>query len=467
MSMAPLESLKHVETGKLSKSGLLPRAISPGMQAVVRHSLFWLVVGNAIGVLIATLLLVPGLNPWLGEWTYGRWIMVHMNLLLYGWCSLPMVGFLFYVYGVDCGAAAQWARPVVWAWSVALGIGSFSWLSGHSSGKLFLDWSGIARIYFPLAMTALWVLLAVAMIRFWNVSVGKKREANKWGARAGRIAGLVLLAAVPPLIFIASSPGIYPAFNPDTGGPTGASQLESSLVVVAILLALPFGLTRRKQGGRWALSASWVVLLAEAALCVALGRTDISHHRPAQFLSLGSLLVWLPLTPVYYAAFEWHPATRRWRNAFFCWWGLLVVSGWVLFLPGVLDRFKFTDGLVGHSLTAEAGFVTALLIFVMIQLLGEDGWIFNGSRAFYAWNYGVLAYVALMTIAGWIEGANPAFTIVPGLAREAIYLLRLFTGVAMLTASVDWLRDARRLGREAQSRPGSLITPERALEKTA
>jgi len=456
MSLAPLESPKRADTG------MSPRSISPGMRAVVRHSLFWLVVGNSIGVLIATLLLVPGLNPWLGEWTYGRWIMVHMNLLLYGWCGLPMVGFLFCVYGVDRGAAAGWARPVVWAWSVALGLGSFSWLSGHSSGKLLLDWSGIARIYFPLAMTALWVLLAVAMIRSW-----KMRELHGWGARAGRVAGLVLLAAVPPLIFIASSPGMYPAFNPDTGGPTGASQLESSLVVVAILLALPYGLTRQKQPRRWMVIASWAVLLAEFALCAALGRTDVSHHRPAQFLSLGSLLVWLPLTPVYYAAFEWHAATRRWRNAFLCWWGLLVVSGWVLFLPGVLDRFKFTDGLVGHSLTAEAGFVTALLIFTMIQLLGDDGWIFNGSRAFYAWNFGVLAYAALMTIAGWIEGADPTFTIVPGLARESIYLLRLFTGVAMLTASVHWLRDARHLGREAQSRPAFLITSAPVLEKTA
>jgi cytochrome c oxidase cbb3-type subunit 1 len=467
MNPVSLESPKFADSGLRAEPGILSRAISPGMQAVVRHSLFWLAVGNVIGVLIATLLLVPGLNPWLGEWTYGRWIMVHMNVLLYGWCSLPMVGFLFSVYGVDRGEAASWARPVVWAWSVALCIGSFSWLSGHSSGKLFLDWSGIARIYFPLAMTALWVLLAVAMIRSWNVSIGKTRESNRWAARAARIAGLILLAAVPPLIFIASNPGIYPAFNPDTGGPTGASQLESSLVVVAILLALPYGLTQRKEGRRWAVVASWVVLLAESALCATLGRTDISHHRPAQFLSLGSLLVWLPLTPLYYAAFRWRPATRRWLNAFLCWWGLLVVSGWVLFLPGVLDRFKFTDGLVGHSLTAEAGFVTALLIFVLVQLLGEDGWIFNGSRAFYAWNYGVLVYVALMTIAGWIEGANPAFTIVPGLARETIYLLRLFTGVAMLAASVEWLRDARHLGREPQPRPGFLINSARALEKTA
>ena len=54
------------------------------------HSLLWLVIANSVGVLIAILLLFPGLNKFLGEWTYGRWVMVHMNLELYGWTALPL-----------------------------------------------------------------------------------------------------------------------------------------------------------------------------------------------------------------------------------------------------------------------------------------------------------------------------------------------------------------------------------------
>jgi len=42
-------------------------------------------------------------------------------------------------------------------------------------------------------------------------------------------------------------------------------------------------------------------------------------------------------------------------------------------------------------------------------------------------------------IAGWIEGEDPAFTIVPGLARNIIYIIRLLTGVSMLAGSVEWL----------------------------
>ena len=121
-----------------------------------------------------------------------------------------------------------------------------------------------------------------------------------------------------------------------------------------------------------------------------MSRGDISHHLPSQYLSLGSLLVWLPLVPAYYATFQWHDNTRSWRTALLWWWGFLVVSGWIMFLPGVLDHFKFTDGLVGHSLVAVAGFLTALLALVLVQLLGDDGWILTRRWSFHMWNWSVL-----------------------------------------------------------------------------
>jgi cytochrome c oxidase cbb3-type subunit 1 len=406
----------------------------------VWHALVWLVFGNAIGVMIAILLLVPGLNPWLGEWTYGRWMMVHMNTALYGWCSLPMLAFLFRVYGAERGPLSAWCRPVLWLWSSALVIGSVSWLQGHSSGKLFLDWQGYARIFFPLGMLALWIVLAAAFVR--GSSAGNS-------SRAGLIAkavGLLILLAVPFAIYIASSPGIYPAINPDTGGPTGESQLESSLGIVLILLMLPFGISRRISGRSRVIALSWLLLAAESAVCAMLSRADVSHHLPAQWIALGSVVAWLPIMPAYYRAFTWNPETRRWRTSMLWWWGGLVVSGWVLFLPDVLDRVKFTDALVGHSLAAVAGFLSALLIFMMVELLGaRDAWVLNRAWSFHMWNWGVLAYVVVMSIAGWMEAGNPAFTIVPGPARNTLYVLRLITGLMMLAASIEWLVAAFRL----------------------
>src|ERR1017187_7465113 len=421
------------------------------------HGLLWLVIANAIGVLIAILLLLPNLNRFLGEWTYGRWVMVHMNLELYGWTAIPMVAFLFRAYGADRGAAAQWSRPILWVWSAALGVGALSWLSGHSSGKLFLDWTGYARVLFPAALVALWLLLVYTFARNWNLA-----ENASVIVRSAKFLGLLILMTVPFALYIEASPNLYPTVNPDTGGPTGASQLESSLMIVAILLVLPFGITRRRVARARSTTVSWAVLVAEAVLCLAMGRADSSHHRAIQYLSLGTLLVWLPLMPAYYSAFEWHNNTRRWRLAFLGWWAVLIPTGWIFFLPGILDHFKFTDGLVGHSFVAMAGFTSSLIIFVMVQLLGDDGWIFNRARSFYLWHASVAAYIVVITMAGWREGFDPTFTIIPGTARNILYILRLLTGILMTLASLDWFNDASTVLREPI--PAATEVPQ---EKTA
>jgi cytochrome c oxidase cbb3-type subunit I len=421
--------------------------VSPGIASAIRHALTWLVVGNAIGVLLAVLLLVPALNPWLGEWSYGRWMMVHMNLAIFGWASLPMVGFLFHVYGAHEGPTALWCRPAVWLWSAGLLVGAYSWLCGESSGKLFLDWTGFARIFFPLALGVLWLLLSIAFLR------RPRLECNTGiAAIAAKTLGLLVLLAVPFALYVASSSGSYPFINPDTGGPTGQSQLESSLGVVFLLLLVPYGIAPRAAQRRGPVLLAWTIFAAEIALCASLGRADISHHVVSQWLSLGSMLLWIPVIPAYYRAFQWRATTRPWRIAMLLWWALLVLSGWVLFLPGILDRIKFTDVLVGHSLVAVAGFLSALLLFVMTQLLGDThAWVLTRTWSFVVWNFGLLAYVVVITIAGVLESGDPAFTIVPGIARDALYILRLLTGVAMLAASLEWLFASRSLSQHTHA----------------
>jgi cytochrome c oxidase cbb3-type subunit 1 len=105
-----------------------------------------------------------------------------------------------------------------------------------------------------------------------------------------------------------------------------------------------------------------------------------------------------------------------------------------------------------------AGFASSLLIFVMVQLLGDEGWIFNGTWSFYLWHASVLAYVLLMLFSGWREGFDPAFSLVPSAMRNGVYGLRLVLGVLMFAASAYWLLDASRLLRTTKSRSASDLT---------
>ena len=57
------------------------------IHSALRHALGWLVAGNVVGLWLAILQLKPGLA--VGDWTYGRWVPVHLNVQLFGWTSLP------------------------------------------------------------------------------------------------------------------------------------------------------------------------------------------------------------------------------------------------------------------------------------------------------------------------------------------------------------------------------------------
>lgn len=398
------------------------------------HGIAWLALANLIGVWLAVLLLVPRAGNLIAPLSYGRWMPVHLDLQLYGWISLPLIGWLLRAYRADRGQLAHWSKVAIFLWSLALTIGSISWLSGHSSGKLFLDWTGYARIFFPATILFLWIIVLLALIRdrFFNPDLSRKELYSKSG-------GAALLFIIPFLLYFASNPDVYPPINPSTGGPTGNSQLESVLVIVLILFLLPYGITRLKTAKPKWHRTCWIVFGLESLLCLALGRHNASQHNPVQYLSLGTVLVWAPLLPLYYQAFTWPANARIWLRATYVWWSMLLVTGWLIFLPGVLDRFKFTDGLVGHSLMAMAGFVTTLLILVLVVLLEQERDIFRSIWAFWAWQLGTFFYVVIMFYAGWIEGADPSFTIVPGPLRDAIYGLRLLLGIAMTAASLQWL----------------------------
>jgi len=183
---------------------------------------------------------------------------------------------------------------------------------------------------------------------------------------------------------------------------------------------------------------------AECVVSLALGRGNTSHHERGEILGLGSLLLWAPLLAAYFNAFEWRPETRRWRNACFIWWAMLVITAWAMFLPGLLDRVKFTNALVGHAHMAMAGFVSSLDIYLLVALLGERGRGFNSRWAFFAWNAGAFSYTGLMFLAGWLEAIDPSFAFVPGASRDAIYSLRLVCGGVMAAAAVHWWRELSR-----------------------
>ena len=120
-----------------------------------------------------------------------------------------MLGWLFRIYGADRGPTAPWCRPVLWTWSCAL-FRRIAHLARRPLQRQAL--SRLVRlrsIAFPAAMLALWLSACHFTAFAWNSARNKP-----WSAHAVKIIGLAILLAVPSAIYVASSPGLYPAINP-------------------------------------------------------------------------------------------------------------------------------------------------------------------------------------------------------------------------------------------------------------
>ena len=403
--------------------------------SVARFSLFWLAAANLVGVLLAFLLVRPRSGVMLGEWSYGRWVALHLNWQLYGWCSLPMVGALLKRYLRPAAKALDQARGALWAWSLALGLGGLSWLEGETSGKLFLDWMGLARVLFVLAMVFLWGLLA------WNFFQRRRMGAPGWMADAMM---LVALAAVPWSIYWSSGREIYPAIDPGTGGPTGASLLASTLGVVLIAALVPWLLrVPGKPGVPW--KPFWVCFGIEGAVCVAISHGNSSHFDWRQYGALASLIVWIPMLGLYWRRFAWSHESRRWLSATLAWWALLVLSGVGAFLPGVLDRIKFTHILVAHSHLAMAGFLTNMNMLVLSNISDPESAAvksLNHPVPYFAWQGALAFHIACLVGIGMIETADPErwYT---GSVTPLLWA-RLGAGALMAAVSLHWLAGAVR-----------------------
>jgi cytochrome c oxidase cbb3-type subunit I len=389
-----------------------------------RHALGWLVVGNSIGLLLSLLLLKPEWQP--GRLTYGHWVPLHLNAQLYGWTALPLVGWLFSMFEVDRGPARRWGPPMIWAWTSALALACFRWLSGETSGKIFLDWRNGSLWGFLVALGFLWAIFAVT---WW-------RRKSEWGSLRRRISltGLIGLAFVPVVMWIAASPKTYPPIDRTTGGPTGSSLLGSTLVVIGLMLLLPRVLGNRGEGkarwGTWVFfGLSWLVF----------GLTEIiggGHFDAWQIGAMGMLLPWAWLIPRDWSGFVWPGNSGVWRMCLVFWWVVLVLAGVAMYQPGVLDHLKFTQGLVAHSHLAMAGFTTSFCALLIANLTGRP---VGGRDSILVWHGGVITMIGVLAWMGWREGNGSDWMIVQAGWREVGLILRMLSGVAMLAASVVWM----------------------------
>lgn len=399
------------------------------------YSFVWLLAANLVGLWLALLLDWPQLGRGLGEWTYGRWMPLHMDWQLYGWCALPLVGLLMNSYlSPRYGSKPGDLHVGFLAWSLALLLGGWLSLNGQVSGKLFLNWSGVGRVYFPVAQL---VLLAVLSMGVWGAW---RRRKNSVRVLTIKALGLLVCASSPVVLFITAGGEVYPPIDPSSGGATGHSLLASTLGIILIFGLMPWLLrvpARRRAATRVKVfTAAYVLSFGVWAL---IEHGNASNESINQVLGLGVLLAWIQLVVWYHRGFDWPVGLRFWQYAFYAWWGLLTIDGFITFLPGILDVLKFTNAMVAHAHLAMAGMLSAFNMLVLGSLgpwQDRDPWLDRSS--FWCWQLGTLAYVAVMTVEGVREGLHPHVLWSANGNTQAFYIIRTLAGLLMLFASIRW-----------------------------
>lgn len=100
-------------------------------------SLVWLTVFPLVGLLVSIKFNYPdflGETSWL---TFGRLRPVHVNGVVFGAFSTPVLGLLYYLVPRLCGrrmAMEHWGRWLLWGWNIFLAAGSISLMMGYNSG---------------------------------------------------------------------------------------------------------------------------------------------------------------------------------------------------------------------------------------------------------------------------------------------------------------------------------------------
>ncbi len=410
-------------------------------------ALGWLAAGCGVGLLLALLLAWPDGNALLAPLTYGRWVPVHLDLMLYGWTALPLVGLLLRAY-LPGAAGTRAGRLALAGWSGALGAGAIALLAGRSSGKLFLEWSGPAEACFLAALVLLWIALASGL-------VGDFRSSPRPRGRvlAAKATFLLLLATVPLAMVAALDPHAYPPIDPTTGGPTGTDLLASTLAILPIFLALPALLDLERTPRAPRLSLLWTLFAAHTALLPWFGFGDRLHSDPRQILAIASVLAWPWPLARHLLGHVWPAGSRRWLGALGVWGTLLSTSALITFWPGVLDHVKFTHVLVGHAHLAMAGFTTsfaALLLHTLMRDTAAAGAL-AAPRGFWHWQSGTALHVAAMVALGALEAADAGALTRPDPRVTALFALRGLAGLSMLVAALGWLAAVARAGAGART----------------
>ncbi|MBS61621.1 cytochrome-c oxidase, cbb3-type subunit I [uncultured Salinisphaera sp.] len=431
-------------------------------------TVFWGIIGMAVGVLIAAQLLFPSLNfdiPWL---TYSRLRPLHTNAVIFAFGGSGLFATSYYVVQRTCHAGLfgdrfKLAAFTFWGWQAAIVGAVISLPLGLTQGKEY------AELIWPIdiLIAVVWVVYAIV---FFGTIVKRKTKhiyVANWFF-GGYVLAVALLHIVNSIQIPTSWTHSYPVYS---GAVDAMVQWWYGHNAVGFFLTAGFlGMMYYfvpKQAGRPIYSYRLSVVHFWALISVYMWAGPHHLHYtslPEWAQSLGMAFSLILLAPSWGGMINgiltlsgaWHKLRDdpiiRFLIVSLSFYGMATFEGPMMSIKTVNALSHYTDWTIGHVHAGALGwvaFITIGSLYALIpRLYGKTQMYSVKAISLHFWvaTIGVVLYIAAMWISGVMQGlmwgaSNPdgtlTYSFIQALqATYPYYAVRLLGGLLFLAGMV-------------------------------
>ena len=400
-------------------------------EAVIRQftiaTVFWGVVGFAVGVFIALQLAFPVLNLGLEWFSFGRLRSVHTSAVVFAFGGNALMATSFYVVQRTCRAPLFGGRGlaafVFWGYQIFIVMAALGYVLGITQSKEYAE----PEWYADLWLTVVWVAYLVIFMG----TLIKRREPHIYVANWFYLAFIVTVAvlhlvnnaAVPVALFGAKSYGLW------SGVQDALTQWWYGHNAVGFFLTAGFlGIMYYfvpKQAGRpvYSYRLSIVHFWSLIFLYIWAGPHHLHYTAlPDWAQTLGmtfSVILWMPswggmINGLMTLSGAWHklrtdPVLKLLVTSI-AFYGMSTFEGPVMSIKAVNSLSHYTDWTIGHVHSGALGWV-AFVSFGALYFLVPKLWkrerlysIRLVNTHFWIATIGIVFYITSMWVSGIMQG---------------------------------------------------------------
>ena len=392
-------------------------------RAFMLMTLVWGVVGMLVGVLIATQMVVPGLNLGLPFTSFGRLRPLHTNAVIFAFAGNAVFTAIYYSTQRLCKArmfSDILSRIHFWGWQAIIVAAAVTLPLGFTQGKEYaeLEWP------IDIAIAVVWVVFA---INFFG-TIATRRERHLYVALWFYIATIVTIAVLHIFNSLAVPAGSMTSYALYAGVQDALMQWWYGHNAVGFLLTTPFlglmyyFLPKAAERPVFSYRLSIVHFWSLVFIYVWAGPHHLHYSAVPEWAStLGmifSVMLWMPswggmINGLLTLRGAWNRVATDPVLKFFVvgitFYGMSTFEGPLLSVKSVNALGHYTDWIIAHVHAGALGWVGfttfAMIYWLMPRLYQAPLWSMRlATTHFWVATIGLVLYIVPIYIAGLTQG---------------------------------------------------------------